>query len=98
MNKLFTVLITFSDHLVGVGQYQVETPLDALKNLIKLSESLKGYDRDLLIKSIMPLVHYADMKGVWGFHFNPELNFAGPDDNPVLGGEIIQTDPSGPIR
>lgn len=98
MNKLFTITISFSDHLVGIGQYKAETSLDALKNFIKLSESLEGYDRKLLIKSIMPLVHYADNKGVWGFHFDPYLEFAGQDDNPVLGGQIIQTDPNGPIR
>ena len=98
MNKLFTITISFSDHLVGIVQCEVETPLAALKNFIKLSESLEGYDRDLLIKSIMPLVHYAGYKGVWGFHFDPELEFAGPGGNHILGGQIIQTDPNGPIR
>lgn len=98
MNKLFTILISFSDHLVGIGQYEAETPLAALMNFIKLSESLEGYDRELLIKSTMPLVHYAGDKGIWAFHFDPELEFAGQDDNPVLGGTIIQTDPNGPVR
>lgn len=98
MNKLFTVTIYFSDHLVGIGQYKAETPLKALKKFIKLSESLEGYDRILLEKSLMPLVHYADNKGLWGFHFDPKLEFNGPDNNPVLGGYIIQTDPNGPVR
>ncbi len=98
MNKLFTITISFSDHLIGLDQYEAETPIGALKEFIKLSESLEGYDRILLEKSLMPLVHYADMKGVWGFHFDPSVDLGGKYDNLVLGGQIIQTDPTSPRR
>ncbi len=67
MKRLFTVIVSFSDHLVGIEQYEEETPLDALKKLIATSEALVGYDRDLLSKSIMPLLHYKVGKGIWGF-------------------------------
>ncbi len=98
MKNLFTILLSFSDHLVGIGQYNEETALDALKSFIASSEALEGYDRELLVKSIIPLVHYKNDKGVWGFNFDPEQDFSGTNDNPVLGGTIIQTDPKAPVR
>ncbi len=98
MNKLFTVLLGFHDHIVGIGQYEASSPLGALSDFIEKSESLDGYDRELLIKSIMPLTHIANMKGFWIFGFNPSLEFAGKNDNPVLGGHIIQTDSKAPTR
>lgn len=91
--KLYTVFLTFSDHATGVGQYATESPEIALHEFIKSNESLEGYDRNLLLKSLMPFTHLAKDKGVWLFHFNPDLmENEWPGDNPVLGGHIVQTD------
>ncbi len=91
MKNKYTILINFSDHLIGIGQYQSESPESALKDFIKSSESLEGYDRTLLNNSIMPLLN--PFKGVWSFHFNPKLmTMEWYEDNAVLGGHIIQSE------
>ncbi len=98
-NKLFTIFLSFSDHLVSIGQYEADTPEDSLKQFINATEALEGYDRNLLLKSIMPLVHIAHDKGIWSFNFDPDLmEIKWPDDNPVLGGHIVQTDRNAPAR
>ena len=97
--KLFTVLLGFSDHASGIGQYKAESPERALEQFIKSSESLEDYDRGLLQKSILPLIHLANEKGVWLFTFDPDLTeIEWPGDNPVLGGQIIQTDTDATTR
>jgi hypothetical protein len=95
-NKFYTILLNFSDHLVGIEQYYDENPEKALKKFVNLSESLEGYDRHLLSKSLLPLIDYVDIKGVWSFTFNPDIDWS--HDNPPLGGQIIQTDSSSTIR
>lgn len=92
MEKVFTVFLIFSDYTVGIGQYKIGDAKDALKEFIHSNESLQGYDRDLLLKSIMPLTQLADEKGVWLFNFNPDLTeIDWPDENPTL---IFQIKPN----
>ncbi|MDB5260384.1 MAG: hypothetical protein JWN37_615 [Candidatus Nomurabacteria bacterium] len=98
MNKTFTVILNFSDHLIGIEQYEKGSPIEALKEFITSAEALNGYDRELLTESIMPLLQGAKYKGVWMFHFKPELDLSGEDDNQVLGGTIVQTDPEALTR
>lgn len=95
--KLFTIFLSFSDHVNGVGQHKTETPEDALKEFIQTNESLVDYDRNLLLKSVLPFIHITPEKGIWLFTFDPDLIEIGwPGDNPVLGGHIVQTDPEAP--
>ena len=95
--KRFTVVISFADHLKGIGQYQTETPEEALEMFVQSNELIEGYDRDRLMKAINPLTHAADIQGFWLASFS-EPNIGGEDNNPVLGGHIIQTDPDAPTR
>lgn len=98
-NKLFTVFLIFSDHTNGIGQYTTNNPEDALREFIHSNESLIDYDRELLLKSTMSMIHVADNKGIWLFTFDPDLmEIDWPGDNPVLGGHIIQTDSEAPSR
>ncbi len=93
MKNMYTILINFSDHLIGIGQYESESPEVALKDFINSHESLDGYDRVLLANSIMPLLKPNKIKGVWSFHFNPELmTMEWYENNAVLGGHIIQSE------
>lgn len=97
--SLFTVIIHFSDHRNGIDQFETDSPLEALKQMISLSESLEGYDREqiLLTASEYTLVHIAsEMKGFWisGCHTTNHTD----EDSDVIGGYIIQTDPLAPIR
>jgi len=97
--KLFTIFLIFSDHAVGIAQYKVETPEDAAKQFIRASESLEEYDRSLLLRSLMPLTQLANEKGVWLFHFDPDLmEIEWPGENAALGGYIVQTDDNAPSR
>lgn len=98
MKYLFTVIIDFSDHLKGVQQIEAETPLEAIQISLRTSEAYEGYDRELLVKSILRLIHYAEVKGIWGIVFNPEADLSGEEDNPILGGYAIQTDSKAPTR
>jgi hypothetical protein len=98
MNKLFTVRVSFSDHLVGVEQYEAESAELALKKFIEFAESLKGYNRELLATYLMPLIHVAHLKGVWLFYFTPGADLTGDENNPILGGQITQTDPDALVR
>lgn len=98
MKKLFTVFVSFEDHLVGVQQIEAESAMEALKESLSTSEAYEGYDREVLIKSIIPLIHYADNKGLWGFGFDPDANLSGEEGNPVLGGYVVQTDINAPTR
>ena len=98
-NNLYTVFLSFSDHLLGVGQYEVPSAEDAVKKFIQTNESLDGYDRDLLHKSLMSLLHLADNKGIWMFTFDPDMtDIEWPGENAVLGGHIVQTDKIAPSR
>ncbi len=98
MRNLFTVLVSFEDHLVGVQQVEAVSPMEALKESLNTSEAFEGYDREVLIKSITPFIHYADNKGVWGFGFDQSANVSGEEGNPVLGGNVVQTDINAPAR
>lgn len=91
--KLFTIFLTFSDHTVGIGQYRTATAEDALNQFLQTSEALAEYDRGLLLKAIIPFTQLANEKGVWLFHFDPDLiEIEWPGENAVLGGHIVQTD------
>jgi hypothetical protein len=97
--KLFTIFLTFSNHETGIGQHEADTPEEVLKKFILTTEALEGYDRQQLQKSIMPLIQIAHDKGVWSFYFDPELmKTVWPNDNAILGGHIVQTDPSAQTR
>lgn len=97
-NKLFTIFLNFSDHLVGIGQYEAETPEESLRQFLSSTEALEGYNRDLLLKSLMPLIHIAQERGIWTFFFDPDFRETKwAEANPVLGGHIVQTDSNAPI-
>lgn len=99
MKKLYTILLGFSDHATGIDQYEAESAEDAVRKFIKSAESLENYDRNLLDSNLRPLIHVAKKKGFWSFFFDPNLmDIKWPDDNPVLGGYVVQTDPNGPVR
>ena len=75
--NLYTVLINFADHIVGIGQYETETPEKALELFVQENESLENYDRERLMKAINPLIHIRDFKGFWiaSFgHFHKEIS------------------------
>ena len=93
--KLYTLLINFADHIVGVGQYQAETPERALELFVQENELLEGYDREKLMRAINPLLPIRDIKGFWIASFS-ETNIGGENDNPVLGGHVVQADPEAP--
>jgi hypothetical protein len=100
--NLYTVIMSFSDHRQGIGQYEVESPLDALKTFIKESEALKGFDREKLLASIQPgpFIHLKKHKGFWIALFNPEvlLELSNSDGDKALGAHVVQSDPNGPER
>lgn len=98
MKNLYTVFITFQDHLVGIQQIKAESALEALQQSLRTSEAYEGYDRELLVKSILRVIHIAGNKGLWSIIFNPDADLKGPEDNPILGGHIVQTDHNGPVR
>jgi hypothetical protein len=95
--KLYTVLIHFADHLIGIGQYEAESAEQALEDFILTSEALEGYDRERLNRSVNPLFQPKAERGLWSVSFS-ETNIGGADDNPVLGGHIVQTDLDAPTR
>jgi hypothetical protein len=47
----------------------------------------------LILGSLKPLWQQTEMKGVWIFYFDTDADLSGEDDNPILAGKIIQTDP-----
>lgn len=97
--KLFTIILSFSDHLKGIGQYQANSPADALKTFIRENESLEGYDRMGIEKATWGPIHIADVKGLWSFTFDPKSeSLAGDENNLILGAHVIQADPNAPAR
>lgn len=92
MKKLFTIFIDFEDHLVGIHQVESDTANNALLDALKNNQSLEYHDRDLLIKSLQPLIKFNDDKGLWSYYFNPDVRIVPEDRNLVLGGHIVQTD------
>jgi hypothetical protein len=95
--NLYSVLIIFSDFVFGIGQYESVSPEAALEEFLRTSESLEGYDRDKLLASVNPLFPPSNLKGLWTISFN-QTDIGGPDNNPVLGGHIVQTDMGTPTR
>lgn len=95
---LYTVTIHFADRLDAIGQYDADSPIDALKLFIRTSESLEHYDRGKVEDAIRGLIHLTDpLKGYWSIVFEPLSEaLSGVDGNPILGGQIIQTDPNAP--
>jgi hypothetical protein len=94
-SKLYTILVNFADYIVGIRQYEAERPERALELFVQENESVRGYDRERLRRAINPLMQIRELKGFWVVSFS-EHNIGGEDDNPVLGGHIIQSDASGP--
>lgn len=98
--NLYTVIISFSDHRKGLGQYNAQTPLDALKTFIETNESIGGFDRNRILNAINtpPFIHIKNFKGLWIIRFLPKniLDVAGPDGDRILGGYILQSDPTAP--
>lgn len=93
MKKTYTILINFSDHIIGIGQFESDSPELALKDFIKTHESLDGYDRQILFESLMALLQFKDLHNVWYFGFDSNLlsTLEWHDDNPILGGHIVQS-------
>jgi uncharacterized protein CbrC (UPF0167 family) len=107
VTNLYTISVSFSDHLVGMDQIEADTPEKAVEEFIRTAECFDRYDREMLIKHTNPLLHVSGNagspkrhKGVWilSFSYHEVSNIQWPDDNPVPGGQVIQTDPNGPTR
>src|SRR5215470_12870237 len=100
--NLYTVIMGFSDHRQGVGQYEAESPLQALKTFIENSESLHGFDRQKLLNGISsdPFIHLKHFKGIWVARFVPAVisEIADSNGDKVLGAHVLQSDPNGPER
>ena len=103
--NLYTILIEFEDRRVGIGQFEAESLVQALKEFINQSESLEEYDRNKILSIITNrssqgnlLMHIADnLKGFWIINFGMDLLDI-PELSNIYGGYIIQTDPNGPTR
>ena len=50
--NLYTILIEFEDRTVGIGQYEADSPEQALINFTRTAESLEDYDRKKIISII----------------------------------------------
>jgi hypothetical protein len=103
--NLYTVIVTFSDHVYGIDQIEAPTPYEALREFIRTAECLDGCDREMLEKGTHGLLQVAGNsrgsrrhKGVWRIFFDYPWDIEWPDDNPLLGGQVIQTDPNGPTQ
>ena len=98
--KLYTVILGFGDHRQGLGQYQAESPLEALHSFVKTNESIEHFDREKLLAAIAkdPFIQLKNFKGLWSVIFSPTklLEITGPDNDYVLGGFVIQSDPNAP--
>ena len=95
--KLFTVIVSFSSHRNGIGQFEAVSARDALLRFIKESKSLKALDRGFVESTLQtnPLLELKDDKGIWLILLDPEktIRYDWPDDDALLGGFVIQTDP-----
>lgn len=102
MSKLFTVFLNFQDRVVGIGQFESDSPINVLSSFIKKSESLNEYDRDYLLSLVKPecFTQLKSDRGVWLFNFSAPDYFSRkwPNNNMVYGGYIVQTDPESETR
>jgi hypothetical protein len=98
---MYTVLVNFADHRIGIEQYQAESPHAALSRFLSSAESVQecsAIQRAWLLEEALgpKLIHVAGgHRGLWIW------DKAVPDDCEhleVLGGHVIQTDPRGPRR
>ncbi len=100
--KLYTVTIDFADHSEGVEQYQARSPEEALHCFIEQAVSLAGNDRNMVKEALLApsLLHLAKHKGIWIVLFSPVSlsKIIWHNNNPILGGLVIQSDPEGEIR
>ena len=91
--KLFTVILAFSDHADGIGQYETNSPRKALEMFIEKSEALEGYNRGQVKNAISGLWQASELKGVWSIIFTPLAPaLEGSEENPILGGFVIMSD------
>jgi protein-tyrosine-phosphatase len=91
--KLFTVVLAFSDHADGIGQFEANSPRQALEMFIEKSEALEGYERNHVKDAIKGLWQASELKGVWSVVFTPLASaLDGPDENTILGGLVIMSD------
>jgi hypothetical protein len=94
---LFTVTATFSDFTNSVHQYEAISADDAVRTFVATHEALAAYDKTEWFAKApdnVVLTHAAGMRGVWLWHPTIELAQEGIA---LCGGEIVQTDPAGPL-
>jgi hypothetical protein len=102
--NLYTILMHFEDHTVGIDQFEAESPKLALDKFINGAESLEEHDRKALLaiannrsQQGSLLIHVAnDLKGLWIVHLEDLSKI--PALSAIYGGYIIQTDINGPKR
>ena len=78
-----------------MGQYTTSSPIDTLREFVHTHVSLENCDRDHILSSLreMPLMQLADITGLWTIKFNANIiQGEWPNNNPIVGGEIIQTE------
>src|SRR4051812_37416332 len=96
---LYTVTATFSDFTNAVEQYEGATPDEALIRFVESSESMREYDLTEWSSNRsgrLSLLHIGGgLRGAW--IWTPLVPFE-HDDIGMLGGVIVQTDPTGPVR
>ena len=95
---LFTVTATFSDFTVAIEQYQTDSPELAVTAFFECAESLATYDKTSWLTATEPfrLMHIAGgLRGVWLWTTLAHLE---QDEVALLGGIVVQTDPTGAIR
>lgn len=90
--KLFTVILSFSDHADGMAQFQANSPREALGMFIEKSEALENYNRTLVEKAVSGFWQPSGMKGFWTIAFTPLApGLQDADENSILGGYIVVT-------
>jgi len=96
---LFTVTADFSDYTMAVEQYETASPEEAVRLFVETAEAMSGYDRSqwrAAEPDNVSLIHIAyDFRGAW--IWGPTMLLV-RDDNAMLGGVVVQTDPHGPRR
>jgi hypothetical protein len=99
--RLYTVIVSFSDHTAGIEQFEAPSPHDAVANFIAKAESLESYDQQAVAELIgegnkINLIHVADdLRGFWIW---VPATIDDPRTENILGGYVIQTDTSAPKR
>jgi len=98
---LDTVIVGFSDHTQGIERYDASSPEEAVAPFVRNAQCLEEFPSEARAELIggggdIRLIHVANnFHGVWIWVL-PRRD--APRIESVLGGQVIQTDRSGPRR